>query len=76
MDIKELTEKQKEEIYNERRKFHLKADVVTFAKYDYGELSEADLDIIASRWVDDGEYDCNLSYWDNIENLVRDVIKY
>lgn len=26
---------------------------------------------IASAYVYDGEYDCNLSYWDNIDNLIN-----
>lgn len=25
----------------------------------------------AKRYVYDGEYDCNLSYWQNIENLIH-----
>ena len=27
---------------------------------------------LAESYVCDGEYDCNLSYWDNIENLMED----
>lgn len=26
--------------------------------------------IVASAYVYDGEYDCNLSYWENIDNLI------
>ena len=28
----------------------------------------------ASRYVYDGDYDCNLSYWDNIKNIILNEI--
>lgn len=31
---------------------------------------ESDVKAIAERYVYDGKYDCELSYWDNIENLI------
>ena len=30
------------------------------------------IDTAAERYVFGGDYDCNLSYWDNIENLIND----
>lgn len=38
-------------------------------------LNEDDIKIIADNFVYKGDYDCNLSYWDNIENLIREYIK-
>lgn len=35
------------------------------------ELTEEDAECIARGYVDDGEYDCNIPYWDNIENLIN-----
>ncbi len=44
----------------------------------YSLLSKEDVERIADeaadRYVYNGDYDCNLSYWDNISNLVRDAI--
>ena len=44
--------------------------------YDGPPLSQKDNDtatIVASRYVYEGDYDCNLPYWSNIENLVGEV---
>ena len=30
---------------------------------------------VADRYVYGNEYDCNLSYWDNIDNLINDIKK-
>lgn len=30
---------------------------------------------VAQRYVYQGDYDCNLSYWDNIDNLINEVLK-
>ena len=44
----------------------------------YSLLSKEDVERIADeaadRYVYNGDYDCTLSYWDNIGNLVRDAI--
>lgn len=32
------------------------------------------IDECASRYVYDGDYDCNLSYWQNLENIIRNEI--
>lgn len=32
------------------------------------------IDDCASRYVYDGNYDCNLSYWQNLENIIRNEI--
>lgn len=39
------------------------------------EISKEDAEILAESYACDGEYDCNLSYWNNIENLMEDYIK-
>lgn len=31
-------------------------------------------DIVAERYVYDGDYDCNISYWDNIGNIVTGIL--
>lgn len=39
---------------------------------EYGNpLTEAQVQYAASRYVYDGEYDCNLSYWDNIDRVIE-----
>lgn len=36
-------------------------------------LSDDQIFRIAARYVYDGAYDCNLSYWSNIRNLIHDI---
>lgn len=33
------------------------------------------VDDVAERYVYEGEYDCNLTYWENIDNLIETVKK-
>lgn len=37
------------------------------------ELTPDDIDTIVERYVYDGDYDCNLDYWTNLENLMFEV---
>lgn len=39
-------------------------------------LSDECIENIANRYVYEGRYDCNLSYWQNIENLIDDELRY
>ena len=71
----EMNEYQKDMIYR-----MVKADFISEdTKYridDFGlEMSDEEKENlaidVANRWVYDGKYDCDLSYWDNIDNLLR-----
>lgn len=70
-----LTEEEKDYIYRSQWKRHVALDVCDeIDLYRDGPHAEGELDdiskFIAEKYVDEGEYDCNLSYWDNIYNLV------
>ena len=36
-----------------------------------GDFAEDELDSFVHDYVYNGNYDCNLSYWDNLENIIR-----
>ena len=36
-----------------------------------GDFTEDELDSFVHDYVYNGNYDCNLSYWDNLENIIR-----
>ncbi len=38
-------------------------------------LSDDRIENIANRYVYEGRYDCNLSYWQNIENLIDEELR-
>jgi len=71
--IENLSPQDKDDIYRYLWYQHVEEDV-------YGAASqlmdpEDNLDIIelaATRYVYELDYDCNLSYWDNIDNLIRE----
>lgn len=54
---------------------HVREDVESHA-VDVGvELTDKELDTIANRYAYEGDYDNCFTYWQNIENLIDDVIR-
>lgn len=68
--IDALTSKEKDDIYRYLWHQHVKEDVESHAIDMDVELDEDEIDIVAEWYVYDGDYDCNLDYWANIENLI------
>lgn len=56
---------------------HVKEDVISRIKDDFTFLKYDDSDIeeCARRYVFDGDYDCNWTYWDNIDAIIYDYFK-
>ena len=73
--INELSAIEKDKIYRMVWAEHVTDDILSHAEDMGVEISEEDAEILAESYVCDGEYDCNLSYWDNIENLMEDYPK-
>jgi len=79
-----LSAKQKDDLYRILWKEHVKEDVESELEQCDDEAleslsdeeMEAFVDQIATRYVYNGDYDCNLSYWDNIGNLISDGITF
>lgn len=40
----------------------------------YAPLTEDNITHIAYRYVYNGDYDCNLDYWTNLENLIDETV--
>lgn len=49
---------------------HLKTDIEEYAREQGLSLTRQVIEKAADLYVYDGEYDCNLSYWDNISNVI------
>ena len=71
-----------DELYHALRKEHVLMDALAFITDDYEykkkleEYPEKEVelaDAIAERYVYDRDYDCNLSYWDNIKSLYDEI---
>lgn len=78
-----LTEHEKSEIYDYLRYDHVRDDVASHVYQedktgkDYNvsdETLEKVIDKAAARYVYQGDYDCNLDYWANIDNLVEECL--
>lgn len=73
--IEFLDKVQAREIHNAVEKRYVADDVRSHALDLDVELSEGEVDYVVQRYVLDGEYDCNLSYWQNIENLIFEAVR-
>ena len=78
--LSSLTPEERDKVYRALWKEHVVEDAKSqIEEYIFYELIpkedvERIADQAAERYVYEGDYDCNLSYWDNIENLVKDEI--
>lgn len=72
--IESLSSVEKDELYRCLWLEHVTEDVVSFCEDNDIPYNNEDFpSTVAKRYVYDGEYDCGLSYWVNIENLVKKV---
>ena len=51
---------------------HVREDVISHAETIGVELDDCIIDTVVDRYVEHGDYDCNLDYWTNIENLIEE----
>lgn len=77
---------EKDDLYRYLWSDHVREDVESRLDSDYedrilnasGETDEERLEAViknvVERYVYDGDYDCNLSYWENIDNLIEKAV--
>lgn len=53
---------------------NVKVDVEDYAREQGLDLTKQEIEKAADLYVYDCEYDCNLSYWNNISNII-DMVK-
>ena len=53
---------------------HLKEDIISRIKDNFSwlEYSDNDIEKCAKRYAFEGDYDCNCTYWDNIDAIIYD----
>lgn len=71
--IETIPEQLKDAVYRLLWKEYVLEDILSFCEKDRYEMDEETLaacENAAERYVE-GDYDCNLSYWDNIENVIE-----
>lgn len=65
----EMTDTQKDDVYRKVWAGHVHKDVMELLEKE--ENKEEIAESITNAYVYDGKYDCNLSYWDNLHNLIE-----
>lgn len=74
-----LDAKEKDDIYRYLWAEHVREDVESQLSARNGEdeddtdIDEEIIEYVVERYVYEGRYDCNLSYWDNIDNLIDEA---
>ena len=69
--LKNLNEAEREEIYKKLRYNHVLQDAICILDSEYGICDKNVASNIAYDYVYYGDYDCNLSHWDNLINLAN-----
>lgn len=64
-----------EAIYRKVWKEHVIEDIEGRLEERDITLNEGTIDTIATRYVYEGDYDCNLCYWDNLDNLIDEYAR-
>lgn len=67
-----LSEDVKDQIYRDVWAEHVAEDIEAVLEEEGVTLSDEQIKTLARRYVN-GRYDCNLCYWDNIRNLIREA---
>ena len=64
-------EETKNTLYCILKSQYVKKDVISHLKNTDYIIMEEEIDKVVHAYVYDGKYDCNLSYWDNLDALIR-----
>lgn len=70
--IDSLSSYEQDRIYRYLWGQHVREDVISHAENIGIGLDDGIIDTIVDRYVERGDYDCNLDYWTNIENLIEE----
>ena len=84
MDAEELVNRmsssQKDSVYRLLWAEHVKEDVLSRLEEREDNipenLKEEFVEDVVNLYVYEGKYDCNLSYWDNIDSLIENEMQY
>jgi len=70
--IDSLSSYEQDRIYRYLWSQHVREDIISHAENIGIGLDDGIIDTIVDRYVERGDYDCNLDYWTNIENLIEE----
>lgn len=73
--INSLSDEEKNALYRKLWLPYVIEDIECFAETQHIVLTAEQIKNIAKRYVYEGEYDEELNYWDNIDNLIQSYTK-
>lgn len=73
--LNSMSTEMKDALYRSLWHEHVKNDIRSYMNETVHVLSEEEITRIADRYVYNGEYDCNYSYWENLDVLMTEIIK-
>ena len=78
--ISRMSDSQKDSVYRLLWAEHVKEDVLSRLEEREDDIPEnfvkEFVEDVVTQYVYEGKYDCNLSYWDNIDNLIENEMQY
>ena len=73
--LEALTSKEQDAVYKHVKYEHTLEDIKSHLNDMGEELTDKQIEHVAERFVYQCDYDCNQSYWDNIETLIREELE-
>ena len=70
--LDQLNARQQDNLYRHLWKQNVRNDIVSYAASIGVSLSDSEIEAAANRYVN-GDYDCSMNYWDNIDSLIKKV---
>lgn len=78
--VSRMSESQKDSVYRLLWAEHVKEDVLSRLEEREDNIpenfKEEFVEDVVNQYVYEGKYDCNLSYWDNIDSLIENEMQY
>ena len=71
--IDNMSSYEQDQIYRYLWAQHVREAVESLCDEEEIELNDGNIDLIVEKYVYEGKYDCNLSYWTNLENLIDEI---
>ena len=66
-----LTWEEKQFIHEQEERKNVKNDIAAWCEEHEISITPKQIDFIAYKYVNECSYDCDVSYWDNIKDLVE-----
>lgn len=71
--LRQMSDEVRNEVYRHLQSEHVKEDVLQFMQDGGISLSMEGVEAVVHAYVYDCRYDCNVSYWENLQSLIKEI---